>query len=262
MGHILIIDDEVELMQMVAFQLKTQGHVVNVCGNGVEGLEYLKLNSPDLIILDLNMPQMGGIEFYQRICAGRPKPAYPILVLTARANMENLFKDFDVDGFMIKPFDIQELMKQAESIMKRYQRVHRNNGFGFGRTKKITVVEDSLDMMDRIATSLIAAGYGVLPCTSGHQAQDIIPKDLPDAILIKLGMSDISGDVLALQLKTVTSTAHIPVYLYTPRNKKHDPKVLDQIQAKQGMMQLIEFSDSLEIIDVLDKYFSQAKDVA
>ena len=116
---ILIIDDEVDLTQMIGFQFKAKGFDVQTAGDGLEALGIVHTFKPDLIILDMNMPRMGGIEFYSKICGTNGRPLYPVLVLTARANVQNMFKDLDIDGFMIKPFDIEELVNEAETIIKK-----------------------------------------------------------------------------------------------------------------------------------------------
>lgn len=116
---ILIIDDEADLTQMIGFQFTSKGFEVQTAGDGVEGLEKLKKFRPDLIILDMNMPRMGGIEFYSKICGPDGKPMYPVLVLTARANVQGLFKDLEIDGFMIKPFEIDQLITEVELIIKK-----------------------------------------------------------------------------------------------------------------------------------------------
>ena len=103
---ILVIDDEVDLTHMLKFWLEREGYNAVTAGNGLEGLEKLRNLKPDLIILDVNMPKMGGIEFYHQICNGGGKPPFPIFVLTARANREEVFRDLAVDGFMSKPFEI------------------------------------------------------------------------------------------------------------------------------------------------------------
>ena len=101
---ILLIDDEVNLQQLMKITLKSRNYHVETANNGLEGLTKLETVKPDLIILDMNMPKMGGLEFYQKICDGNSRPKYPVLVLTARANMEQLFKQLNIDGFMAKPF--------------------------------------------------------------------------------------------------------------------------------------------------------------
>jgi len=65
------------------------------------------------------MPKLGGLGFYQKICYGQDQPKYPVLVLTARANMEKLFKELNVDGFMAKPFEIKELIGEVSCIVNK-----------------------------------------------------------------------------------------------------------------------------------------------
>lgn len=256
MSTILIVDDEVDLMKMVGFQFKTRGHQVHQCANGKEALELLKTMRPDLIILDLNMPQMGGIETYQHLCAGNTKPAYPVLVLTARANTESLFKEFDIDGFATKPFKVEDLINQAEEIIKRYDRTHRKGGFAYTKTKTVSLVEDDPQMLETVGLGLLASGYGVLPLTSGHHAQQTISKDMPDAVLIKLAMPDMPGDVLAIQLKSAPLTKNIPVFVYMPKDQKMDPNVLAGIRAKASVINLIEYSQTTGLVAAIDKYFN------
>ena len=87
--NILLIDDEINLQQLMKITLNSRNYHVETANNGLEGLEILKSMKPDLIILDMNMPKMGGLEFYQKICYGKDRPKYPVLVLTARATMEH-----------------------------------------------------------------------------------------------------------------------------------------------------------------------------
>ena len=118
---ILLIDDEVNLQQLIKITLNAKNYHVETAGNGLEGLAKLETMKPDLIILDMNMPKMGGLEFYQKICDGTDRPRHPVLVLTARANMEQLFKPLNIDGFMAKPFEINDLLHEVETIIQKNQ---------------------------------------------------------------------------------------------------------------------------------------------
>jgi len=91
---ILIIDDDRVLLKLAGSAFKKKGYNVYEATNGVEGLEKLDMVEPDLIILDLKMPKMGGVEFYSRICNSDNMPEYPIFIITAREDVEHLFKDF------------------------------------------------------------------------------------------------------------------------------------------------------------------------
>ncbi len=116
---ILLIDDEIDLQQLTKIALSSRGYIVETANNGLEGLGKLETIKPDLIILDMNMPKLGGLGFYQKICNGQDRPPYPVLVLTARTNLEQLLKQMNVDGFMAKPFEIDELLHQVDAIIEK-----------------------------------------------------------------------------------------------------------------------------------------------
>ena len=116
---ILLIDDSIDLQQLTKIALRTRGYTVETANNGLEGLSKLETIKPDLIILDMNMPKLGGLGFYQKICNGQDRPQYPVLVLTARTNLEQLLKQMNVDGFMAKPFEISELLSQVDAIIEK-----------------------------------------------------------------------------------------------------------------------------------------------
>ena len=116
---ILLIDDDIDLQQLTKITLKVRGYIVETANNGLEALSKLETIKPDLIILDMNMPKLGGLGFYQKICNGRDSPLYPVLVLTARTNLEQLLVQMNVDGFIAKPFEIDELVRQVDAIIEK-----------------------------------------------------------------------------------------------------------------------------------------------
>ncbi|MDE2223101.1 MAG: response regulator transcription factor, partial [Candidatus Omnitrophica bacterium] len=138
---ILLIDDEVDLTQMLSFVLKSRGFEVRTAVDGMAALEFVHQFVPDLIVLDINMPRMGGIEFYSKICGSNGRPLYPVLVLTARANIQGLFKDLQIDGFMIKPFEIEQLVNEAGLIIKKKRQQAPVEKTG-NRPRKICLVDN------------------------------------------------------------------------------------------------------------------------
>ena len=116
---ILLIDDDIDLQQLTKITLKAKGYIVETANNGLEGLSKLEIIKPDLIILDMNMPKLGGLGFYQKICNGQDRPLYPVLVLTARTNLEQLLLQMNIDGFIAKPFEIDELLRHVDAIIKK-----------------------------------------------------------------------------------------------------------------------------------------------
>jgi len=114
---ILFIDDEVDFVEMMRFQLEKEGYIVVCASNGEDALEKLEQIKPDLIILDINMPKMGGLEFYNRIITQHGRAMYPVLVLTARADLDGLFKDINAEGFLRKPFKFGEFISEVKRIL-------------------------------------------------------------------------------------------------------------------------------------------------
>ena len=107
---ILIIDDKVELTNLVKYRLQDLGHEVFIAENGLVALKKLKKIKPNLIVLDINMPKMGGLEFYKNISTKFGRSKYPVLFLTERTDLEHICKDIDADGFLPKPFEIEDFI--------------------------------------------------------------------------------------------------------------------------------------------------------
>jgi DNA-binding response OmpR family regulator len=123
-------------------------------------LEVLKDNTTDLIILDMNMPIIGVLEFYQRICFN-DRPKYPILVLTARANMEQLFHEFNVDGFMAKPFEFTDLLKKVEIIInsKSDEIKYSGDKTNDNRPMNVCIVENDPERLIEIGSFFLKKGF-------------------------------------------------------------------------------------------------------
>ncbi len=252
---IMIIDDEKDLVDMIAFQFKARGYATVTASNGLEGLEKLAQVTPDLIVLDLNMPKMGGVEFYQKICGDGGKPNYPVLVLTARANMEQFFKDFDVDGFMSKPFEIDELIHEAEIIIKKKARVVETVKETKTKTKllhSVYVIDHDARSREEISLTLLRSGYRVACASSGTAGLELLSLDAPTLALVKLGLTDIAGDVVVARALRMAKTSGVKYLLYEHRDVRHSAMVRQQIGQKTGVVDLIEFDTPLEILASVD----------
>lgn len=212
---ILVIDDEIDLLEMVQFQLEKKGFKVVTAPNGLMGLELLKTIAPDLVILDMNMPKIGGIEFYKKICDHKGNTKYPVFVLTARANMEQLFKELKVAGFMAKPFEINELIQEVEAIvMDKKETTKEKHGLGIDEVRKVCLVEDDEGKYQRLSSVFLEAGYDMSLAKTGTAAVNHINVDVPDLVLIKWKLSDIPGDVVIGKLQNIVKTKNVAFVLY------------------------------------------------
>jgi two-component system, OmpR family, KDP operon response regulator KdpE len=116
---ILVVDDEPQIRRVLRSTLTSQGYVIIDAKTGEEGLESVRKNKPDLVLLDVNMPGMGGIEACREI---RRSSDAPIIMLTVR-NAERdkvLALDAGADDYVVKPFGIEELLARIRAALRRY----------------------------------------------------------------------------------------------------------------------------------------------
>jgi DNA-binding response OmpR family regulator len=115
---ILIIDDDETLTKMLAKWLHAKGYDIQIAASGREGLEKAQKSPPDLVVLDVMMPEMDGFETCNRL---REFSTVPVLMLTAKTTEEDLIRGFQngADDYVKKPFSFMELELRISAILKR-----------------------------------------------------------------------------------------------------------------------------------------------
>jgi two-component system KDP operon response regulator KdpE len=116
--RILIVDDEPQITRVLRTALSTQGYLLQIAANGVEGMEAVHNWKPDLVITDVSMPQMNGVELCREI---RAISQIPIIVLSVRNHdpMKIEALDAGADDYVTKPFSIQELQARVRAQLRR-----------------------------------------------------------------------------------------------------------------------------------------------
>jgi len=116
--NILVVDDEPTLVKGIKFNLVSEGYSVDTASNGVAAVSAAKLKEYDLIILDVMMPEMDGIEACMKI---REFSTAPIIMLTARGESSDKLLGFEsgADDYLTKPFDIIELKARIRALIRR-----------------------------------------------------------------------------------------------------------------------------------------------
>ena len=160
---ILVVDDEELLVKGIRFNLQTEGYEVITGCNGAEAVMLCRNESPDLVILDVMMPEMDGLTACSKI---REFSNVPVILLTAKADDIDKLMGFDngADDYITKPFNILELKARIRALLRR-------SGVGFGsdtNTNRLTVGTISLDLDARNAyrngtlTELTAKEFDVI----------------------------------------------------------------------------------------------------
>jgi two-component system KDP operon response regulator KdpE len=116
---ILVIDDEPQIRRVLRSTLSSQGYVIIEAKTGEEGIESARKTKPDLVLLDVNMPGMGGIETCREIRRGS---SAPIIILTVRSAERDkvLALDAGADDYVVKPFGIEELLARIRASLRRH----------------------------------------------------------------------------------------------------------------------------------------------
>jgi len=117
-AKILIVDDEPQITRVLRTALSTQGYSLRIAANGVEGMEAIHSWKPDLVITDVSMPQMNGVELCREI---RAISQIPIIVLSVRSHdrMKIEALDAGADDYVTKPFSILELQARVRAQLRR-----------------------------------------------------------------------------------------------------------------------------------------------
>ncbi|MEK4091469.1 MULTISPECIES: response regulator transcription factor [unclassified Viridibacillus] len=145
--RILIVEDELDLQEAIAEGLRIDGYAVDTCDNGEDAYELLYEVNYDLVVLDLNLPKMDGLEVLEKI--RDEKPELKVLILSARSSVNDKVKGLDIgaNDYLAKPFDFAELEARIRNLLRR-KFIQKSSMLSFGEikvdlSKRIAVVNES-----------------------------------------------------------------------------------------------------------------------
>lgn len=126
MKKILVIEDEEDFQHLIGQILEGKGFTVMYAGDGKEGLEMVKTALPDLLVLDINLPKINGLEVLKRIRSSSAEAIknLPIIMLTVRRKDEDQIKGLEIgaDDYITKPFKPAEFISRINAVLKRGQK--------------------------------------------------------------------------------------------------------------------------------------------
>ena len=120
MARVLVVDDERDVVELVKFLLERDGHKVIEAFNGREALEKAYAEIPDLIVLDIMMPEMDGYTVNARLTETESTKKIPVIILTAKGQMRDVFEmASNVAFYMEKPFDPKHLREKIQEVLSK-----------------------------------------------------------------------------------------------------------------------------------------------
>jgi two-component system phosphate regulon response regulator PhoB len=122
MARVLVIEDEADLQQVLEYNLRQAGHEVRIASQGMEGLKQARDEHPDLILLDLMLPDVSGNEVCKQLKRSEGTAAIPVMMLTARGEEIDRVLGFELgaDDYVVKPFSVRELLLRIQAVVRRH----------------------------------------------------------------------------------------------------------------------------------------------
>ena len=121
MARIVIADDDADIRELLVFKLRHGGHDVVPVGDAAAAVEACRAEKPDLVILDVMMPGMSGLEAARTLRSDEALAGLPIIMLTARAQESDIEQGLEAgaDDYIVKPFSPRELASRVDSVLAR-----------------------------------------------------------------------------------------------------------------------------------------------
>ncbi|MBU1001615.1 MAG: response regulator [Proteobacteria bacterium] len=214
--RILIVDDSITIRKALLKQLKNLNADVTQAVDGAKGLEAALGGEFDLIISDVDMPNMNGFDMCQKIKSDPNKGSTPVLILSSRDRDEDIERGFSVgaDGYLTKSGGQGEFLLNVRDFLDKMDII---------RDRRILVVDDSVLIRKKVGNSLLKAGYKVVEAENGRQALEVLNSEIKiDVIISDIDMPIMDGLQLAKALQSSPRLKAIPLLVMS----SHDERAL------------------------------------
>ena len=214
---ILLVDDDPAILITIGDVLQFKGYNVITATSAEQASAQLARSRPDLIILDISMPGMGGMGFLKTISGADGTIQHPVLVFTARAALNGFFADLGVEGFLSKTEPPERLLEEVQRITGRRTPdpapvpIVNNHGTG---SFSVLLVEDDQHVREHLLHCFRRNNHTVRVVDRGSAIFESILNHRPDVILLKYFLPDMNGSAVAERLANQETTRTIPVILY------------------------------------------------
>jgi DNA-binding response OmpR family regulator len=214
MARIILIEDDIEIRRLVADALATEGHDVETAATAMTGLELGIRNNPDLVIMDLGLPDLDGNELLRMV---RAISSVPVMVITARGADEAVVRTLDAgaDDYLIKPFSVAQLLARVRAILRRGGQAAGGDRMTVGGL--VIDISAREAVLDGVILELSPKEFDMLRSLAERQGEVVTKRELLAEVWREpYGGSERTVDVhLSWLRKKLGETASEPRYLRT-----------------------------------------------
>jgi CheY-like chemotaxis protein len=186
---ILVVDDDINIRELLRQQLENEGYNVREAKDGVDAIHQIKTHCPDLILLDVMMPQINGFDV-AAVLKNDPQTAdIPIIMLSIVENKERGYH-IGIDRYLTKPINTEKLLNEIGSLLSQGT-----------SSKKVLVVDKNASTLKTISDVLQTQGYSVIEASNAQECINIARSAKPDMIIIDSIFSQEADMVKALRFE-------------------------------------------------------------
>jgi two-component system cell cycle response regulator len=245
-NKILTVDDSKTVRIIVRKAFKSYDCEICEAGNGVEGLAVAAKEMPDLILLDVTMPVMDGVEMLTKLKADAQLKAIPVMMLTAEGGREHVLKiaKIGVRDYIVKPFKEEVLIEKAGRIIDL-----KPLSEGPAKTKsifdsaEILVVEDKPAIIQQVQDGLKHTPWKVNGVSTQGEAIDFCTKSPPDLILISLSLPEEAAFTLFRLIRANVKTKYTPIFALVVKTETGQQQQAQQVGFTSIITKPIEMGD-------------------
>ncbi|MEW6278488.1 MAG: response regulator, partial [Candidatus Eremiobacterota bacterium] len=209
--RVLVVDDEVNIRRFLRHVLELEGYQVVEARTGEEALELALKDRPDLICLDVFLPDVNGLEILTRLKARPETRGIPVIIISIVEDQEKLFRLGAAD-FLAKPIDKERLLERVTYLMTWSNEAEND----------LLLVDDDPAVLAALNAVFQSRGYRVRTAAGGEEALAMVRASRPDLILLDLKMPGVTGHDVLTEIKKDPATASIPIVILTaaPRDDR------------------------------------------
>ena len=208
-SKILVVDDDLRVARLFAQQLEADGHTVMVTTHGKDALPLARREQPDLILLDVVMPDIDGFEVLAQLKQDWDTKPIPVIVTSIVAEEEKGFALGAAD-YLVKPLDNRQLLISVRRVLMQLDRATPGT---------VLVVDDEADIRHWLSVELTRQGYLVTEAQNGEECLAAVATHPPDLILLDLNMPQVDGWTVIRRLKENPQTTGIPIIVLTAKQR-------------------------------------------
>ncbi len=233
---ILLVDDEVDIVRTLRKRLETNNYEVITAFDGLEALEKVKKERPDLVILDLMLPKMDGYKVCGLLKKDTRYSKIPIVIFTARAEKQDKKTGMQIgaDAYIVKPFEPRILLDKLKELLE---------AGGSMLKKKVLLVDDEKDLLRLIGARIESWGYGLITAADGKTAIEAVKKQKPDIVILDYIMPGMDGVEVLKEIRKIDKK--IPAIMFTAHPDTRSIKGTEKLGISSYIPKLSMYSEGV-----------------